>query len=102
MNTQFFNRAAFAIPALGEYGDTDFNEFNGPAYWTLDAALSRAFNVGGNNRVELRVEAFNLLNAVRAEENPAAAFYTLSSPNFGRVVEVEDPRIFQFAVKYVF
>jgi hypothetical protein len=64
VDSQFINRAAFAIPALGTYGDAGFFSFNGFANWGLDAALSRVFPLPGGHRIEGRVEAFNLTNAV--------------------------------------
>jgi len=60
-------------------------------------ALSRIFDVG-TQRFEFRVEAFNLPNAVRPENPPTA----LTNPNFGRIITAREPRIMQFAVKYVF
>jgi hypothetical protein len=69
----------------------------GFADWSFDAALSRVFNLGAH-RLEGRVEAFNLTNAVRPT-NPSANF---SAANFGRVTGVQDPRVLQFALKYVF
>jgi hypothetical protein len=102
LGSQYFNRAAFAAPALGTYGNTGFFAFRGFADWSLDAALSRVFPIG-THRLEARVEAFNLTNAVRPlASGLPAAFTNLSSPNFGRVTAVQDPRILQFALKYVF
>ena len=45
-----------------------------------------------------RVEAFNLLNTVQ----PLDPSFNFAAANFGRVVNTRDPRVFQFAVKYVF
>jgi hypothetical protein len=56
------------------------------------------FNLPGGHRVEGRVEAFNLTNAVRPN-NPNT---TLTAATFGRVTSVQDPRIMQFALKYTF
>ena len=97
LGSQYFNRAAFALPALGTYGTSGFFFAEGFADWSFDAALSRVFNIG-THRLEGRIEAFNLTNAVRPT-NPSANF---SASNFGRVTGVQDPRILQFAVKYVF
>jgi hypothetical protein len=93
-----YNRAAFAAPALGAYGNAGFFSVPGLADWSLDAALSRQFGIGGGRRIELRAEAFNVPNAVRAN-NPAAS---ITSVNFGRITSVQEPRIMQFAVKHVF
>jgi hypothetical protein len=100
LSSQFLNRAAFALPALGNYGNMDPFAVRGFAFWTLDVALSRLFNVGPH-RIEFRAEAFNLPNAA-VPMDPAAGSLALSSPNFGRVTTMNEPRIMQFALKYVF
>jgi hypothetical protein len=98
LGSQYFNRAAFALPALGAYGNSGFFAFDGFADWSFDAALSRVFQLPGTHRLEARIEAFNLTNAVRPN-NPST---TLSAGTFGRVTSVQDPRIMQFALKYIF
>jgi hypothetical protein len=98
LNSQFINRAAFAVPSLGAYGNAGFFSFYGFANWGLDAALSRVFPLGGGHRIEGRIEAFNLTNAV-IPNDPSTNF---AAATFGRVTSVQDPRILQFAVKYVF
>ena len=97
LNSQYFRREAFALPGLGTYSTSGFFSVRGPADWGLDTALSRAFNIG-THRLEARLEAINLTNAVRAN-NPVV---NLSAANFGRITGVQDPRIMQFALKYVF
>jgi Carboxypeptidase regulatory-like domain/TonB dependent receptor len=97
LNTQYFNRAAFALPALGSYGNMDFFAVRGLAPWSLDVALSRIFSFG-TQRIEARWEVFNPFNAA-IPNDPATA---LSSPAFGRITTMRDPRIMQFALKYVF
>jgi hypothetical protein len=97
LNSQYFNPQAFALPALGTYGNMDFFSVRGPSYWNVDMALSRIFDIG-THRIEARWEVFNVPNAV-LPTNPVTA---LSDPNFGRIRTARDPRIMQFAVKYVF
>ena len=92
-----YNRAAFAAPALGTYGNAGFFSVPGIGSWSLDAALSREFAFG-DRRIEVRLEAFNLPNAVRAL-NPTA---NITSANFGRITAVDEPRIMQFGLRYVF
>ena len=48
--------------------------------------------------IQIRAEAFNALNHP-AFGNPRSA---LTDNNFGRILSANDPRIFQFALKYVF
>jgi hypothetical protein len=94
----YFNPAAFAQPAVGTFGTLGFRTLAGPATWQFDAALSRAFQFRENQRLEFRVEAFNIPNSYRPD-NPATAF---NSQQFGLVTNVFDTRILQFALKYVF
>jgi hypothetical protein len=97
LNTQLFDRAAFALPAPGSYGNLAPFSMRGLATWSLDVALSRIFSIGPH-RIEARWEVFNPLNAA-IPNDPATA---LSSPNFGRITTMRDPRVMQFAAKYVF
>jgi hypothetical protein len=92
-----YNRAAFAAPALGSYGNGGFFAVPGIGTWALDAALSREFRFG-DRRIEARLEAFNVPNAVRALDPTAV----ITNVNFGRITAVQEPRIMQFALKYIF
>jgi carboxypeptidase family protein len=94
----FLNPAAFANPAVGAYGTIGRNVFVGPAQWSFDTAISRAFQFQETKRVEFRAEAFNLTNSFMAS-NPAV---NLSQNTFGQIRTARDPRILQFALKYVF
>ena len=70
----------------------------GPPTWAFDLALSRVFNFREAQRVEVRAEAFNVTNSFRPG-NPAAG---LNSAQFGQIRTSYDPRILQFALKYIF
>jgi hypothetical protein len=48
--------------------------------------------------LEFRAEAFNLTNAFRMQD-PVTNF---NGSNFGQVTSAYDPRIMQFALKYLF
>ena len=59
----YLTRAAFAAPAPGTLGNSPRNEYIGPAYWNgVNLALRRLIALGGTQNIELRIEAFNLLN----------------------------------------
>jgi hypothetical protein len=70
----------------------------GPGTWTFDTALTRAFQFRESQKLEFRAEAFNLTNGFRMQD-PVSNF---SSSNFGQVIASYDPRILQFALKYLF
>jgi hypothetical protein len=62
-------------------------------------SLVRSFAVRERQKVEVRAEAFNLLNHYRPGA-PAASIGSLAS--FGQITGGGDPRIMQFAFKYIF
>lgn len=94
----YLNPAAFAQPALGTFGTLPRNAVEGPGRWSIDASLVRNFALATTQGLELRVEAFNVLNTTQ-RGNPVT---NLNSPTFGRILSASDPRIMQFAVKYAF
>jgi hypothetical protein len=94
----WLNPAAFAQPALGTYGNSVRNAYDGPGRKVVDLSLVRSFRFGSGHRVEARVEAFNAFNWFLLE-NPNT---TLSSATFGRITSSGDPRVMQFAMKYEF
>ena len=104
--TSWFNRDAFAQPAPGTLGNLPRNAVVGPHYWNIDLAVSRLLAVGATQRLELRLEAFNLLNHFNWGD-PQANFLILNSGTFGRITTqagapLAGPRIMQFGVKYDF
>jgi hypothetical protein len=119
---QYLNLAAFSMPAPGTLGNCPYNGLHGPAYWSFDMALSRNFKIREGQHIEIRAEAFNVLNLFRPGTcNPlgsgcqflagtylgqtsfSGAFTTLTNPaTFGRINVAMDPRIMQFAMKYMF
>ena len=105
--TNWLNPAAFAQPALGTLGNTPRNSVVGPPTWSFDMALSRVFRLNDSNRIEARVEAYNVTNSFRPTFAPAgggtgAFSQNLSQATFGQIRDSLDPRILQFAVKYMF
>jgi hypothetical protein len=94
----YLNPAAFAMPALGALGNVGAGSIRGPGTWQFDAALSRTFQFRESQKLEFRAEAFNVTNAFRMN-NPTT---NLNSNIFGQVTSARDPRIMQFALKYVF
>jgi hypothetical protein len=95
----YLNPAAFGFPDAGQLGNAGFFSVEGPGFWTIDVALSRLFGFGGTRNLEVRVEAFNLLNNF----NWGNPVLTLDTPTFGRIQSIAgDPRIMQFGIKYAF
>jgi len=62
---RWFNPAAFVLQPAGTFGNTGRGDFTGPNLRTLDLSFSKDIRwarLGPSGRVELRLEAFNVLN----------------------------------------
>ena len=96
---QWIDMSAFANPAAGTHGNTTRGTIYGPGFFTIDLGVSRNLRITQGQHIEVRVEAFNLLNHV----NWGDPNVTLDSATAGRITDTAgDPRIMQFALKYVF
>jgi hypothetical protein len=99
----WINPLAFQQPALGTLGNLGRSSIPGPGFWGLDMALSRIFRIRESWNLEARGEAFNLTNSFRAGGPGLAAVTTgRNSPQFGQILNAQDPRIMQVALKFVF
>lgn len=95
---KWFNTAAYKLNGPGTYGNARPFSLEGPGAFRFDAMLNRRFKITEAQNVELRVECFNVLNHP-VLNNPIT---TYTSPSFGKVLTANDPRIWQFALKYFF
>ena len=96
--SSYLNPLAFAVPATAAIGNIGHNSLVGPRTWSFDVGLSRIFRVREAQQLEFRVEAFNILNSFRPKD-PGTS---ISTGTFGQIRSAYDPRIMQFALKYVF
>jgi hypothetical protein len=104
--TNYLNPLAFANPTLGSLGNMRPGNIQGPGYWGIDLSMARTFRITETQRVEARAEAYNLTNSMRPapllSSTTTTAFTSLNSATFGQVTSAYDPRIMQFALKYIF
>lgn len=106
----YLNPAAFALPAIGTYGNMGFGTVTAPGFWEWDQMVSRRFPVTERQSIELRAEAFNVTNSLRlgapgVNMNSAGAFGKIltSQSTTGSVNPTgSGGRIIQFALKYIF
>jgi hypothetical protein len=97
--TSYLNRAAFAAPAPGTFGDLEYRAVEGPGYWDINLAVSKLITFGGSQSLELRIESFNLLNNF----NWGLPNLNLTNAQFGRITTTGGaPRVMQFGIKYAF
>jgi hypothetical protein len=94
----WIDRAAFQSPATGTYGNLGQHSLKGPGTFQFDMAMSREFAIREGKTIQVRGEAFNLLNHANFDV-PVSA---LNSQTFGRIQNAGDPRILQFALKLIF
>lgn len=98
----YLNPAAFAIPALGTFGNCAPRAFHGPGLENVDMSLFKQFLITEHWKVELRGEFFNAFNHANFT-NPSASIAPASLGSFGKVFNtVTDPREIQFALKLYF
>jgi hypothetical protein len=103
VNTRFgaynrLNLTSFAAPATGTYALTRPYTLTAVGSYELDMSLQRDFHIRESQQLEFRWEVFNVPNEV-VFGNPSAS---LTSTTFGQASTANDPRIMQFALKYVF
>jgi hypothetical protein len=112
ISRQYLNPAAFAqvtagcptplsaatCSAIGTFGNERRNAFRGIPSYQLDAQVSRIFPIHESLNLDLRLEAFNMLN----HPNFGGIGTNLSTGSFGQVSSASSPRIFQAGVKVSF
>jgi hypothetical protein len=59
---QWFNEAAFAVPAAGTFGDERRNQLTGPGFEQTNLGLGKTFHFTEGINVELRADANNAFN----------------------------------------
>ena len=96
--TQWFNTGAFSLPAFGTFGNAGRNILEGPAYANVNVALLKHVRLGGDTRLQLRAEAFNVFN--RANFDLPDNFF--GSPTFGQVLSAQAPRRVQLGARLLF
>lgn len=107
-----FNPAAFRVPPSGRQGSLGRNALRGFSAWQLDMSLRRRFELRGALNLQVRVDAFNVLN----HPNFANPIGVMRNPNFGvstqmlgrslgglsPLYQVGGPRSLQLSVKLEF
>jgi len=99
----WFNTAAFQSAATGTPGNSPRNFLRAPGYFNLDYSLIKSFPIPygrlkETQKIDFRAEFFNIFN----HPNFNAPNTTFTSLQFGQLQSARDPRILQFALKYIF
>jgi len=84
----------------GQTGTLGRAIINAPAFFNIDATLMKNIKFTENTRLQLRVEAFNLLN--RANFFPGASQQNINSTTFGQITSASAARQLQLAARFEF
>ena len=101
-NQTYINLDAFNYAANGTFGNLGRNSFRGPKFADLDAEISRFFPITERTKLDLRVEAFNVLNHPSFNNPGSGNLKINNTKTFGVITGASSPRIFQGAVKFIF
>ncbi len=94
----FFNKAAFAPPALGAFGDAGRNTIPGPSRFSMNLALTRSFHATERHHVEIRIEAANITNTAIFSNFGTV----LNALNYGLATVAQPMRTFRATLRYKF
>jgi hypothetical protein len=105
----YFNKAAFSTtPVIGNgtgFGNSGLGIILGPGQFNFDATLQKTTKVGGIHEdasLVFRTEFFNMFNHPQFN-NPTGSQLDVSKSTFGQITSSSvNPRLIQFALKYVF
>jgi hypothetical protein len=95
---QFFNTAAFSIPAPGSFGNAGRNTIIGPGTSVMNLSVTRNVSLGPRRGLSLQVLGNNLLNTVQF----ASIDTVVNSPTFGQVTAVRPMRRVQLLMRFRF
>ena len=96
----YFNTNNFADPALGQFGNSSRTICCGPPISNTDISILKRTRINERWDTEFRAEFFNAWNHAQFV-NPDGNFSDLGS-TFGVVTNTRDPRVIQFALKFLF
>ena len=95
---KWFDTAAFAIPARGNFGNAGRNILDGPGLAQINASLVKNCRLGESKSLQFRAELFNLANRANFD----LPDLTVESPTFGRIAGAQPPRRLQLGLKLLF
>ena len=82
---RWFDTSAFVRPEGFRYGNGGRNTIEGPGVINLDVSLRRVLQVGDEETLEVRLEAFNSLNRANFNPRSRAGITKFGTPEFGVV-----------------
>jgi hypothetical protein len=110
MVNQYFDTSLFTVNAIGTFGNSPRNLLANPGFFNIDMAVLKYFPINERMKFQFRAEFFNLLNNVNftvpglgsANPDASAVGNIVNTGSFGKLTHAADPRILQFALKFLF
>lgn len=88
--------------APGQTGNTPRAIVNSPKFFNVDMALLKNTRFSESTRLQLRAEAFNVLNNVNFTPPVAGQLQLITAANFGQITGSTAARTLQFAARFEF
>ncbi|MDP9268966.1 MAG: TonB-dependent receptor [Acidobacteriota bacterium] len=95
---EWFNTAAFAVPAPGTFGDSTRNMLTGPGTIAFDMSLGKTFAMKEGKTFDFRITANNVFN----HPNDTTIDTIVNSPTFGQVIGIGSMRKAQLQARFNF
>ncbi len=97
-NTGAFQRINLSTTPAGVYGTAGRNIVTGPGFTQWDFSAFKDIRIAESKNLEFRAELFNLFNRT----NFRLPNSDISSTTFGQIQQALQPRLIQFALKFLF
>ncbi|MGD9590393.1 MAG: TonB-dependent receptor [Pyrinomonadaceae bacterium] len=97
-----FSGQVFFNTAPGQTGNMGRAILNSPKFFNLDMALMKNFRFSETTRLQLRAEAFNVLNNVNFTPPTSGQLQSITSTTFGQITGTTAARTLQFAARFEF
>jgi hypothetical protein len=95
---QYFNPAAFAVPAAGTFGNAGRNTIRGPATVMANLSLMRSFPLGERRRLNFSVNGTNFLN----HPGVTGLGTVVNSSTYGRATSAQGMRTLSLGMRVNF
>jgi hypothetical protein len=104
---QWFNPAAFALPASGTFGNCGNGVVRGPGFGNIDISLMKDFAVTETMKVQFRADFVNATNSVQLNSpnlgcNTASGSSLCDGGGTGVITSAQNPRNIQLGFKFIF
>src|SRR5262249_23197394 len=95
---EWFNTAAFVLPAPGQFGNARRNSVIGPGSRLFDMAFTKIIPLAETRSLEIRAQFANIFNTPQFNTIDTV----VNSPTYGRVTSVGAMRTVQMTARFRF